>query len=376
MFYIYQKKEWPNFIWDERLILEKTDKVRYLQGHLLGQIESLGFDGVQQSLFNNLTSDVMNTSAIEGENLNLEQVRSSIARKLGLSYAGIIAVERSVDGIVNVLLDATLNYSTPLSHERLFLWHKELYPLGFSGFSKIKVGEYRGDESGPMQVISGPFDREKVHYQAIEAEKLLREMETYIEWFNNNTFLNPLIKSAIGHLWFVTLHPFDDGNGRIARSLADMLLARSELKAQRFYSMSTSIKERRSSYYHILEKTQKGSLDITEWLLWFLDCLEHAIFNSKKAIDKTLIKADFWNFARNYALSERQIKMLNILFDGFDGNLTTSKWAKINKCSQDTAYRDILDLIIKNILQKSEMSGGRSTHYTILKKWTIKNENI
>lgn len=368
MFYIYQELNWPNFKWNEQDIGKKIDTIRYLQGHLLGRIESLGFEETQKTLFHYLTDDVMNTSAIEGENLNLEQVRSSLAKKLGIEYAGVTPHERSVDGIVNVLLDATLNYFEPLSCERLFHWHKELFPLGFSGFSKIRVGEYRKDENGPMQVVSGAIGREKIHFSAIEADKLQDEMIVFIDWFNQNNDINHIIKAAIAHLWFLTLHPFEDGNGRIARSLADMLLARSEKKAQRFYSMSTSIKERRSSYYRILEKTQKESLDITEWLIWFLDCLEDALLKSENMITNTMIKSDFWVHIKNIEINKRQIKILNMLLDGFDGKLTTSKWAKINKCSQDTAYRDILDLIEKNILQKSQNEGGRSTHYEMIKQ--------
>lgn len=367
MTYIYQNANWPNFIWNNDLINKKADRVRYLQGYLLGRIESLGFEDAKTSLFHHLTDDVINTSAIEGENLDIEMVRSSIAQKLGLQYGGMTTpIERSVDGIVTILLDATLNYSSPLSENRLFYWHKELFPLGVSGFSKIKVGDYRTDENGPMQVVSGYIGREKVHFSAIDAKNLKDEMNTFYEWFNKNEELNPIIKAAIAHLWFITLHPFDDGNGRIARSITDMLLARSEKKAQRFYSMSTSIKEMRKSYYDILEKTQKGSLDITEWLIWFLDCLEHAITNSQNKIEKTIIKSEFWNHSRNFALNQRQTKMINMLLDGFEGKLTTSKWAKINKCSQDTAYRDILDLMNKKILHKSENESGRSTNYELI----------
>jgi len=367
MIYIYQDPNWPNFSWNNDLINKKADHVRYLQGYLLGRIESLGFEDAQNSLFHHLTDDVMNTSAIEGENLDIEMVRSSIARKLGLPYGGIkTPIERSVDGIVTILLDATLNYSAEISEERLFYWHKELFPLGVSGFSKINVGRYRTDENGPMQVVSGYIGREKIHFSAMDAKNLNQEMKIFYQWFNENNEFNPLIKAAIAHLWFITLHPFDDGNGRIARSLTDMLLARSEKKAQRFYSMSTSIKEMRKGYYDILEKTQKGSLDITEWLVWFLDCLEHSIINSQNKIEQTLIKSNFWNHARSYALNQRQVKMINMLLDGFEGKLTTSKWGEMNKCSQDSAYRDILDLIDKKILQKVENENGRSTNYVLI----------
>lgn len=361
MTYIYQNKKWPILTWDEDLIYKRLDKLRYQQGELLGMTSSLGFEGAQNSLFKSLTFDVMNTSAIEGEILDLEEVRSSIARKLGIEYAGLVPSSRSVDGIVGVLLDATLNYNLPLSHERLFEWNKALFPSGYSGFTKIPVGRYRDDKTGSMQVISGPIGREKIHYQAIEAPFLYDEMEQFIEWFNTSPLQN-VLKASIAHFWFVTIHPFDDGNGRIARALADMLLARSEQKAQRFYSMSSEIKERKSEYYKILEKTQKGTLDVTNWMLWFLECFNGALSKSKILLQDSLKKADFWQSIRSLSLNQRQIKMINMLFDGFEGHLTTSKWAKINNCSQDTAYRDILELVEHAILEKSK-NAGRSTHY-------------
>ncbi|MCX7343573.1 MAG: Fic family protein [Proteobacteria bacterium] len=364
MIYIHQQPNWPNFKWKDELIQTKLDRVRYLQGWLLGTVESIGFDSAQEALFTNITEDVINTSAIEGEILAVDQVRSSIAKKLGINIAGFVASERSVEGIVNVLLDATLNYDQELSKELLFKWHNELFPSGYSGFSKIIVAQWRLDKNGPMQVVSGPIGRGKVHFQAPDAKLLSQEMDKFITWFNQENYLNPILKAAITGFWFVTIHPFEDGNGRIARALTDMLLARAEMKKQRFYSMSTEIKERRKSYYGILEKTQKGSMDITDWLLWFLDCLESSIHKSKIILEKTLKKADFWRSVHLIVLNERQIKILNLLLDSFDGALTSTKWAKINKCSQDTAYRDICDLIEKGILEKST-SAGRSTHYRL-----------
>lgn len=364
MKFIYQYPDWPNFTWDKTKIQTALDRVQYLQGWLIGTIESLGFESLQESLFVNITQDVINTSAIEGEILPVDQVRSSLAKKLGISIAGFKTPERSVEGIVNVLLDATLSYDEPLSQERLFEWHRELFPTDYSGFSKITVGEWRQDRSGPMQVVSGPIGREKIHFEAPHASLLSKEMALFIKWFNEENTLNPIIKAAISGFWFVTLHPFDDGNGRISRALTDMLLARSEMRKQRFYSMSSEIKERRKSYYDILEKMQKGSLDITDWLLWFLDCFESAILRSKHILENTIKKADFWNSIRLLTLNPRQIKTINLLWDGFEGNLTTAKWSRINKCSQDTAYRDIMDLVEKNVLRKSE-SSGRSTHYQL-----------
>ena len=364
MGYIHQQPTWPEFKWNDTLVQPKLDRVHYLQGWLLGTIESFGFDSVQEALFTSITEDVINTSAIEGEVLALDQVRSSIAKKLGINIGDFVNSERSVEGVVNVLLDATLNHDQLLSKERLFGWHNELFPHSYSGFSKITVGQWRQDQNGPMQVVSGPIGREIVHFEAPAAKRLPQEMDDFILWFNQQNDLNPILKAAIAGFWFVTLHPFEDGNGRIARALTDMLLARSEMKKQRFYSISSQIRERRKGYYDILEKTQKGSMDITSWLLWFLDCLESAIHKSKSVLQVTLKKADFWNAIRLIALNERQVKIINLWWDGLNGALTSTKWAKINKCSQDTAYRDIVDLIEKGILEKS-VSSGRSTHYQL-----------
>lgn len=360
--YAYQTKEWPNFTWDNDKLLTLLANVRHLQGRLLGQMESLGFKLKEEAVLSTLTLDVLKSTEIEGEILNKDQVRSSIARKLGLEVSGLVDSPRNVDGVVEMMLDATQNYMRPIATERLFGWHAALFPTGFSGMYKIEVGKYR---SGDMQVVSGAMGKEKVHYEAPKADQVESEMNMFLEWFNSTSETDSVLKAAIAHFWFVTIHPFDDGNGRITRAITDLQLARSDGSSQRFYSMSNQILIERKKYYEILEKSQHGTSDITEWLVWFLSCLENALLNSGDVLDSVLKKARFWEKHSQTPLNDRQRLMLNKLLDGFEGKLTSSKWAKIAKCSQDTAIRDIQDLINKGILQK-EAQGGRSTNYELI----------
>ena len=363
--YIYQKENWPNFIWENDKILILLSEARNLQGRLIGKMESLGFDLRNEALLDTLTLDVLKSSEIEGEYLNPDQVRSSIARKLGMEIAGSVESDRNVDGFVEMMLDATQNCYSPLTSERLFDWHSALFPTGRTGMYKITVGDWRKDTTGQMQVVSGALGKEKVHFQAPDSILVEKEMNQFLDWFNHNIEIDLVIKAAIAHLWFVTIHPFEDGNGRITRALTDMLLAQSDKSNQRFYSMSAQIRIERKGYYDMLEKTQKGSLDITEWIKWFLKCLINSLYSTDSVLSKVLNKAEFWYNHSNTVLNERQKKLLNKLLDGFDGKLTSSKWAKIAKCSKDTAIRDINDLIDKNILQK-EAAGGRSTNYELM----------
>lgn len=362
--YIHEKENWTDFVWDNQKVMPKLGEARNQQGRLLGKMESLGFDLQNEALLNTLTLDVVKSSEIEGEILELEQVRSSIARKLGIEIIGAVDSERHIDGIVEMMLDATQKYNLPLTKDRLFGWHSALFPTGWSSLYKITVADWRQDSTGPMQVISGPMGKEKVHFQAPSSEKIEGEMIKFLDWFENEKKLDLVLKAAIAHLWFVTIHPFDDGNGRITRAITDMVLSRSDKSFRRFYSMSAQIRIERKQYYEILEKTQKGNSDITDWILWFLQCLINSIESTEDILSKTLYKAEFWKLNSTTILNERQQKVINRLLDGFEGKLTSSKWAKINKCSQDTALRDIQDLIAKNILQK-EASGGRSTNYEL-----------
>lgn len=375
MRYIHQLHEWPQFRWREDEISTQLATVRHRQGRLIGRMEALGFELRSEAILATLTNDVLKSSEIEGEDLNRDQVRSSIARRLGMDIGGLVHSDRNVEGVVEMLLDATQNFAEPLTDERLFGWHAALFPTGRSGMARINVGAWRLDEDGPMQVVSGPYGREKVHYQAPVAEFLPHEMTRFLEWFESAPEHDPVIKAAIAHLWYVTIHPFDDGNGRIARAIADMALARSEGSSQRFYSMSAEIRQRRKGYYDILEKTQKGDLDITAWLTWFLDCLGGAISRSEDELQIVLTKARFWEELRDATLNERQRMMLNRLLDGFDGKLTSSKWAQIAKCSQDTALRDIEALISMGILDK-EPGGGRSTSYALSGRNTAHAQSI
>ena len=337
--YIHLLKDWPAFKWEDEKIILPLSTVRHKQGRLLGKLEGLGFQLREEATLETLTQDVIKSSEIEGEKLPADQVRSSIARRLGIEIAGNVTIHRNVEGVVEMMLDATQRYDELLTDERLFGWHASLFPTGRSGMYKIQVGGWRTDANGPMQVVSGAIGREKVHFEAPEAGKLNVEMNKFLDWFNKTTTMDPVLKAAIAHLWFVTIHPFDDGNGRIARAIADMQLARADGSPQRFYSMSAQIQRERNIYYNVLEKTQKGSLDITKWLLWFIECLDEAISLSEENLSGVIHKAKFWESHQGVGLNERQRKMLNKLMDGFDGKLTSSKWAKIAKCSPDTALR-------------------------------------
>jgi Fic family protein len=362
--YIHEKENWTDFTWDNRRVLIKLGEARNQQGRLLGKMESLGFDLQNEAVLNTLTLEVVKSAEIEGEFLEIEQVRSSIARRLGIDIAGAVESERHVDGIVEMMLDATQKYNLPLTKERLFGWHAALFPSGWSNLHKITVADWRKDTTGPMQVVSGPMGKEKVHYQAPSSDRIESEMKRFLDWFEYEHEIDFVLKAAIAHLWFVTIHPFDDGNGRITRAITDMMLARSDMSTKRFYSMSAQIRIERKQYYEKLEKTQKGNSEITEWILWFLQCLINAIESTDNTLSKILHKAEFWKLHSNTILNERQQRIINRLLDGFDGKLTSSKWGKINKCSQDTALRDIQDLIKKGILQK-DASGGRSTNYEL-----------
>jgi Fic family protein len=362
--YIYLHKDWPAFTWNNDELLQPLVGVRSKQHLLKGYMETLGFTERNVSTLDTLTQDVLKTSEIEGELLKPDQVRSSIARKLGIDVAGLVNTGRDVDGVVEMMLDATQHYKSKLTKERLFGWHAALFPAGRSGMQKIITGKWRNDSTGPMQVVSGPMGRETVHYQAPPAKELTRQMTIFLQWFNAKQAIDPVIKAAVAHLWFVTLHPFDDGNGRIARAIADMQLTRADDDARRFYSMSARIRVERKQYYDILERTQKGNMDITPWLLWFLACLDGALQDTEGTVKRILKKARFWDKYAHKPINERQRMMLNKLFDGFYGNLTSSKWAAMVKCSADTAVNDINELIKMGILKKGE-AGGRSTNYLL-----------
>lgn len=364
-FYIHNRENWTDFTWDNKKVLLKLSETRNLQGKLLGRMESLGFDLQNEAILNTLTLEIVKSSEIEGEILETEQVRSSIARRLGIDIAGAIESERYVDGIVEMMLNATQQYDLPLTKERLFGWHSALFPTGWSNLFKITVADWRKDTKGSMQVVSGPLGREKVHFEAPSAERIDSEIDKLLDWIENEMEVDPVLKAAISHLWFVTIHPFEDGNGRITRAITEMILARSDKSVKRFYSMSAQIRVERKQYYEVLERTQKGDSDITEWILWFLECLQGAINSTYDVLQVVLQKAEFWKIHSSTILNERQQKMINQLLDGFTGKLTTTKWGKICKCSQDTALRDIQDLMNKNILQK-EPSGGRSTNYELI----------
>lgn len=363
--YIWQDPNWPNWQYDLNTLNSPLAAIRHAQGRLLGKMESLGFQLRDETWLQTLTQDVLKTSQIENLQLDSEQVRSSLAQKLGLDVATLPRIDRHVEGIVEIMIDATRNYAAPLTAERLFGWHGALFPTGRSGLSAIRVATWRDDANGAMQVISGPIGREKVHYIAPPAERLAAEIQQFLTWFEQATELDPVLKAGLAHLWLVTLHPFDDGNGRIARAVGDMALARSEQLPQRFYSLSAQIQQQRNDYYAILERTQKGNMNVTAWLLWFLNSLQAAIAQAEQTIAVVLNKARTWEKLSNIALNPRQIKVLNKMLDGFEGNLTTSKWAKLAKCSQDTAHRDILKLIELKVLAKAD-SSGRSTHYRLV----------
>jgi Fic family protein len=365
MRYIHQLNNWPKFVWNHQQIAALMGRVRNAQGRLIGCMDSLGFSLRSEAILQTLTLDVLKSSEIEGEVLDPAQVRSSIARRLGMDIAGLISSDRNIDGVVEMMLDATQQFKKSLTKDRLFGWHASLFPTGRSGMQKIVVGGWRDDKHGPMQVVSGPIGRQRVHFQAPEASRLNTEMKNFITWFNQETSIDPVLKAAIAHLWFVTIHPFEDGNGRITRAITDMQLARADGSAQRFYSMSVQIRQERNVYYNVLEKTQKNAdMDITVWMEWFLACLDRALGSTENTLAGVFKKAHFWKIHPEGSLNRRQIMLINKLFDGFEGKLTSSKWAKIAKCSQDTALRDILELIEKKILIK-DTAGGRSTGYLL-----------
>jgi Fic family protein len=365
--YIYELKGWPHFAWNAKQLAEPLAAIRHRQGRLVGNMEALGFNLRQEAVLQTLTSDVLKSSEIEGEQLDAEQVRSSIARRLGMDVGALKPADRNVEGVVEMMLDATARYDQPLTADRLFGWQAALFPTGRSGMIKINTGAWRNDGTGPMQVISGPVGRERVHFQAPAAAKIDGEMNAFLDWFNTDASNDPVLKAAIAHLWFVTIHPFDDGNGRIARAITDMSLARSEDSPQRFYSMSAQIRQERKAYYEILEATQKGTLDITHWMAWFLDCLGSAIEGAHTTLAAVLAKARFWEGIVGTAINERQRTILNRLLDGFEGKLTTSKYAMLAKSSNDTALRDILFLVENGILARNA-EGGRSTSYDLVRK--------
>jgi Fic family protein len=362
--YIHELKEWPRFRWDEGLGARLLALVRHRQGRLIGRMEALGFDLRSEAVLATLTEDVLKSSEIEGKILDKDQVRSSIARRLGMDIGALAPADRHTEGVVEMMLDATQKYAEPLTGERLFAWHAALFPTGRSGMAKIIVGAWRDDGSGPMQVVSGPMGRERVHYEAPSAPRLEAEMSTFLKWFNDEALLDLVLKAALAHLWFVTIHPFDDGNGRIARAIADMALARSEQSAQRFYSMSAQIQLERNTYYDILESTQKGDLDVTPWLEWFLGCLDRAIEGAEDTLSGVLRKARFWEAIKGQPFNARQRKVINLLLDGFEGKFTSSKWAALTKSSPDTALREINDLLKRGIFVRNP-GGGRSTSYSL-----------
>jgi Fic family protein len=362
--YIHQLPDWPGFRWDHEALASQLVEIRHRQGRLLGRMEGLGFARQKEAELETLTLDVLESSEIEGETLDPGEVRSSIARRLGLDAGGTEPADRDVEGVVEMMLDATQKFTEPLTDERLFGWHAALFPTGRSGMRKIVVGAWRDDARGPMQVVSGPVGKEKVHYEAPGAPLLPIEMARFLGWANGDDRTDAVVRAGLAHLWFVTLHPFDDGNGRIARAIADWQLARSENSAQRFYSMSAQIRHERNDYYDVLERTQRGTLDVTPWLEWFLGCLGRAFDRTDTTLAAVLRKARFWERAARLTLDDRQRTVLNRLLDGFAGKLTTKKWAALAKCSHDTALRDIQSLIDQGLLKKGE-GGGRSTSYSL-----------
>ena len=359
--YIYEYKNWTDFTWRETDINAIFGEVRNLQGKIVGQMNTLGFSTKVEATLTTLTLDVIKSSEIEGEKLDYDQVRSSIARRLGINIAGLVPANRNVEGVVEMMLDATQNYLKPLTNERLFGWHSALFPTGHSGMHKIEVGSYR---IGEMHIVSGAMGKEKVHYEAVPANRVKEEMDSFLKWFNDHDKMDPVIKSAIAHFWFIIIHPFYDGNGRIARAISDLMLARADNTTERYYSMSSQILVERKQYYEILQKVQHSTSDITEWLGWFLLCLRDSLLETEATMQKIFQKTEFWKIHESSEFNERQRLVLNKLFDGFDGKLKSSKWAKIAKCSPDTALRDIKDLMAKGILRQ-EQQGGRSTNYEL-----------
>lgn len=364
--FIYQLKDWPAFEWEQERLTPLLADLRFRQGRLIGRMEALGFALKEEANLQILTLDVLKSSEIEGEILNSDEVRSSIARRMGMDIAGLVPSDRNVEGVVEMMLDATQQKEKTLTQKRLFAWHASLFPTGRSGMHTIVTGAWRNNaKDDPMQVISGAMGKEKVHFQAPDSDRLEMEMKRFCEWFNKNNDTDPVLKAAIAHLWFVTIHPFDDGNGRIARAVTDLLLARADNSHQRFYSMSAQIRKERSAYYNILERTQQNTLDITHWLEWFLQCLQRALATSSETLEAVLFKAAFWERHKETIFNNRQLAMVNKLLDGIDGKLSSSKWAKMAKCSSDTAIRDINDLVEKAVLVK-DGAGGRSTGYNLV----------
>ncbi|ARP52337.1 cell division protein [Alcaligenes faecalis] len=363
--YIWQSPHWPNWQYDLAALTEPLTAVSRAQGLLLGRLADVSMTLRDEASLSAVTEDVVQTSAIEGETLNVASVRSSVARRLGVHIGALVPVDRHVDGVVDMVLDATRNATVPLTLERLFGWHAALFSTGYSGMNRIHVGSWRDDSTGPMQVISGAIGRARVHFEAPPASRLPAEMDRFLAWLNDINPKEPaLLRAGLGHLWFVTLHPFDDGNGRVARAIGDLLLARAEGSSQRFYSLSAQIQRECKAYYDILERTQKRSMNVTAWLEWFLATLQKAVDQAHNTLDQVLVKAKFWQQVATIPMNERQIKVLNRLLDGFEGKLTTSKWAAVAKCSNDTALRDITELLQQGVLQKAA-AGGRSTNYEI-----------
>jgi Fic family protein len=362
--YIHELPGWPQFHWADGRLATPLAAARHLQGRLIGQMEALGFKVRAEAVLHALTEDVLKSSEIEGEKLDADQVRSSVARRLGMDIGGLRPADRHVEGVVEMMLDATQHYEQPLTSERLFGWHASLFPTGRSGMHRIRVGAWRDDSAAPMQVVSGPVGRERVHFEAPAADRLDEEMRPFLEWVNGDAATEPVLKAALAHLWFVTIHPFDDGNGRIARAIADMLLARSEGSSQRFYSMSAQIREERGEYYRILEQTQGATMDVTAWMEWFLACLTRAIDGAQAALSGVIDNARYWEKLRDIPLNERQRLVINKLLVGFEGKLTTSKWAALTKSSNDTALRDIQQLVERGVLVRNQ-AGGRSTSYSL-----------
>lgn len=365
MTYIHEKPNWPDLHWDHKKLEHTLANVRHQEGFLLGRMSAMGFDIQSEANLQILTADIIKSSAIEGEVLNTDEVRSSLAKRLGMDIAGLSPVSRHVDGIVEMMLDATQSYQLPLTKERLFAWHHALFPAGRTGLRKITVAAWRTIDAGEMQVVSGPFGREKVHFVAPSSERLESEMTVFLDWFNEEKGVDPVLKAGVAHFWFVTIHPFEDGNGRIARAIGDLCLARADGMSRRFYSLSSSIEHDRKGYYDALESSQKGGLDITLWLQWFLNCLQNAIQYSDNLLEKVLFKAKVWQNANCHSINDRQRKVINLLLADFQGNLTTSKYAKIAKCSQDTALRDIQLLIEYGVMIQSS-SSGRNTNYQLI----------
>ncbi len=360
--YIYDHEDWPQFRWDQERISKKLASIYHIQGRLVGGMESIGFQFRDEVILNSLTLDVVKSSEIEGEILDQSVVRSSVARRLGMDAAGLERKDRHVDGIVEMVLDATQCFDKPLTEERVFGWHAALFPTGWSGFSRINVGGWR---RGPVEVVSGQLGKEKIHFEGPPPDRVKSEMRTFLKWIDGDQALDLVLKSAIAHLWFVTIHPFEDGNGRISRALADLLLARSEGTPHRFYSLSSQIQRERKSYYSILEETQKGGLDVTPWIEWYLNCLGGALERALEELEAVLSKSRYLESLSHFDLNQRQRKLLNRLLDGIEGKLTSTKWAKMAKCSQDTAYRDIVDLLDRGLLKK-DPGGGRSTSYSLV----------